>query len=109
MGDQYEARWTAALRLVEYYGEMLGLKIPNKQDPDWHEMKDEVHRELVRRNWISVERGMPKRKDAGYFRDVLVLPRDHDPVYVVPYIVPFHLVRKRTHSHWMPLLSPLGK
>lgn len=60
-------------------------------------------------DWISTKKKTPKRKDAGYFRDVLVIQnwkyRDGS-IEIYPVIVPFHLVRKTRHSHWAQIPPP---
>lgn len=55
--------------------------------------------------WIKVEDRQPKRADAGAFRDVLVIQRHVKEFNGAPVAImlPFHLVRKTRHTHWMKL------
>ena len=59
--------------------------------------------------WVKTSERLPKRKDAGYFRDVIVLFRkDYRVIWPEKSteLLPFHLVRKTFHSHWMAQPEP---
>ena len=44
--DQSEARWSAALGIVEHYADLLGIERPDRHSPDWHRMKERITRTL---------------------------------------------------------------